>query len=294
MKKLQRIEQLESWRDSAHKRLTYIEGLLTNPVEIPTAVMPNPAQPRPFKVGDVVRLEAWDGANDSAIGHIGKIYRFDADGRVGVDPHWLWSASALTLVRAVDEVSGPDVDAPTVAELQADVERLKDLLHDRNDENTKLRAELDAAKDATIVAMQERNEEKARADALQARISALEAECERLTAERDALQARVDAGTGAMDIVRRLIRVLETGSSVFCGSAIHRDAKKLINVQPVAADERKGEQRKGKERVYHSSFAGGKYFDGERNGRSVYGSADMRRKDRRRTLGTRKDRKVSQ
>lgn len=66
--------------------------------------------PPALQVGDVVRLEAWDDGSQPPVGHEGEIYRFDVDGRVGVEPHWLWPADRLTLVRRAEEPAPVDAD----------------------------------------------------------------------------------------------------------------------------------------------------------------------------------------
>jgi hypothetical protein len=60
--------------------------------------------PRPFRVGDVVRLERYDGMIFGFDGHEGSVYGFDEQGgKVFVKPHFSWPASALTLIRAAGD-----------------------------------------------------------------------------------------------------------------------------------------------------------------------------------------------
>lgn len=79
-------------------RLTRLEDrAILKPEYDPADVALTP--PRPWRVGDVVRLERFEDCHHRPVGHEGKIYRLDVDGRVGVEPHWMWPASALTLIR---------------------------------------------------------------------------------------------------------------------------------------------------------------------------------------------------
>lgn len=78
-----------------------------------------------FRVGDVVRLEAFDGAYHEEIGHVGQIYRIDSnDGeevRVAVEPHWYWPAKHVSLIRRARHAAPVDADADVsrTAEVEA-------------------------------------------------------------------------------------------------------------------------------------------------------------------------------
>lgn len=100
---------------------------------------------------------------------------------------------------------------------------------------------------------------------------------ERLTAERDEALDKLDAMTAERDALRARI---EAGTVVYDGPTAwwetpgpySKRTARLIDVQPIAADERKGERRKKVSDTFHP----------------------IRRQpfnDRRRTLGTRADRK---
>jgi hypothetical protein len=194
--------------------------------------------------------------------------------------------SALTLIRA----AGEPEDTHTATAWR----NLETMCADLEREVERLRVELDdlSSNDNPRRNKKVRNQRK--------EIKELHRILHGVIKERNALRARIDAAEQKFDawVNSGLWHWHAPG---FSASPIWADVCDALNynkpIAPIAdagdvVDERRGERRKGKERVYHSSLAGGKYFDGERNGRSVYGSADMRITDRRRTAGTRADRKA--
>jgi len=257
MKNRERIEALESRVTRLEERATFQQ------VEIPTATL----QPRPWRVGDVVRLERYDDCKRTPVGHEGKIYRFDIDGRVGVEPHWMWPASALTLIRAAGEPQ-------SCADLQREVERLT-VERDTALEN------LRCTKMALNTTREQRDKFWSQRDEALDKLDAM-------TAERDALRARIQAGT----VVYWEDVNDETGWSLLTKTRMRGDTYTalMIDIAPIAADERRGERRKGQEMKLNWGAFGGRQF-----GTSATHPFSMQDKrttnsDRRRTPGTRADR----
>ena len=191
------------------------------------------AQPRLWKVGDVVRLEEANGYNMKFVGELMTIIRVSDDSRYAYFTDGPWPASALTLIRAAGEPQ-------SCADLQREVERL--------------RWEYGAQHDYILN--------------LQSGISNKDVEIANLTAERDALRARIEAGR----IMYGGMYGHENKFEIWTFEHVNTDTMtaRLIDIAPIAADERKGERRVAKlTAAIHRN---------------------VRMNDRRRTPGTRADR----
>ena len=176
-------------------------------------------EPPALQVGDVVRLERFDGGhNDERIGYVGEVKEYFGThkGRVCVVVgNYIHPVSALTLIRRAGETAPVDKDA----------------------EIARLTAERDALRKGHAEAKAQRDKFWSQRDAA--------------ITERDALQSRIDAGRvmyGGMyghehDIEMWTFTHVDTDTMT----------ARLINVQPIddhfrdapeMGDERKGERRK--------------------------------------------------
>lgn len=109
-----------------------------------------------------------------------------------------------------------------------------------------------------------------------------------MTAERDALRARIQAGT----VVYWEDVNDETGWSLLTKTRMRGDTYTalMIDIAPIAADERRGERRKGQEMKLNWGAFGGRQFGTLAT--HPFSMQDKRttNSDRRRTPGTRADR----